>query len=107
MQARRILKLAKLSGLKMLCLNNSGVILGSLPLIAERPIDKESISNQVITLKKYYIPLDLACKQANDIYRRIVNFPCHDGLAKLTDNEILDVMHNIQAPVITKYDLPE
>lgn len=106
LQSRRILKLAKLSGLKMLAENKSGVILGSLPLIAEHQISKESFSNQAITLRKYYSPLSSSAIQANEIYSHIVNFPCHHGLASISDEDILEVMHNIQSPSALNGDMP-
>ena len=64
----------------------------NVPLLGEYPI--HDISNPYVDLRKYYKPLANTPK-ANEIYDRIVNFPCHPGLQNVSDKEIKEVLNLI------------
>lgn len=89
-QFTRIVKLAAEYGIE--CLNNSAGTPCNVPLMFPRTISK--IKNQHIVLHKYYKPLQ-ETPNAADIYRRIVNFPCHTGIAQISDKTIKGCLEQI------------
>jgi len=68
-----------------------------VPLLANVPISPGAMDNEHVVLRKYYRPLDPAARRANAIYDRIVNFPCHAGIAQLERGEIAGVLREILA----------
>jgi hypothetical protein len=60
---------------------------GSVPLICPEPIALESLDNGTLVLQKYYKPLGNGAV-SHDLYRRVVNVPCHPGVAAVTDDQI-------------------
>ena len=87
-QFLRILKIAEGSGLRILLSGDLGAATpGNLPLLCPRPISKSEAENDLVTTAKYYRPIT-GKPVATDIYDRIVNVPCHPGLAALSDEQI-------------------
>ena len=88
-QARRVLGIALDCGLIPLApLDLSTLTPPHLPLLAPRVLAETDLVNQTVVLHKYYRPLSGSAPNAWDIYRRIVNVPCHPGMAALADDEI-------------------
>lgn len=57
----------------------------SVPFLTPLPL--EDFKHPVLPTGRYYHPLT-STEKAFDIYNRIVNVPCHPGMAKLSDEEI-------------------
>jgi dTDP-4-amino-4,6-dideoxygalactose transaminase len=80
----------------------------SVPLIARQPIPPMMLANDHLVLRKYYRPLnwtrdafrnwrhcDATYPNADRIFRHIVNFPAHPGLAALPDEMIVSVLSRL------------
>ena len=87
-QARRILALAQEAGLQPLApLDLDAQTPPHLPLLAASPLPEAGLANPHCVIRKYYLPLT-AAPTASALYARIVNVPCHPGMAALGDHEI-------------------
>lgn len=64
-----------------------------VPLLNEKPTYQ--IDNEEVVLKKYYKPL-AETPVANNLYSRMVNFPCHKGVSKLSDRCIRNILSKIK-----------
>lgn len=76
-QRRRVEAVAEEIGLKVW----KGSNCGHVPILYPVPVLKSSIT------QKYYRPL-APTSRATDLYRRMINFPCHPGLAEKSDDWI-------------------
>lgn len=92
-QARRIHKIARESGLQPLLEKiKDYMVMPHIPVLAEFEIRKEGLNNQYFTMRKYYRPLNSGYTQASDIFRRIVNIPCHKDMSIVADQCISTVL---------------
>jgi dTDP-4-amino-4,6-dideoxygalactose transaminase len=85
-QYRRIASLGLEAGFEVLAgVNDHPSIPGNVPLLAPRPFD--DVRHPVIPTGRYYHPLD-DTPRARSIFERIVNIPCHPGMASLDDEVV-------------------
>ncbi len=89
MQGRRIFHIARSVGLKPLIpFDEKTAIANSQPYVADQPILLDRIwANPLIVLGKYYKPLEHLPKTV-DIYKRIVNIPCHPDVASIETEDL-------------------
>ncbi len=88
-QKQRVLSRATQSGFKLLSQPQAGVPLTSMPLVAPHPVTLDQIAaTHHITCAKYYEPLE-TLPFVDSLFARLVNVPCHPGIAALTDHQIL------------------
>lgn len=94
-QYERIINLASFLGIGLL--NRSYSTPASVPLIFDKTIS--NLDNPYVVLKKYYKPLaDIIFEKhgeisnAEIIYNKIVNFPCHPGINALSDKDIINCL---------------
>ena len=79
--------------------------MSSVPLMGRSEIPPSMLANEHIVLRKYYRPLnwsrddliswrrdDHVFPNADNIFRRIINFPVHPGVAALEDDVIVTVL---------------
>lgn len=90
MAYKRIANAGLAAGLKVL----SGVrehpgIPASVPFLCPKP--REDFKHPSIPTGRYYHPL-ADTPMANAIYNRIINVPCHPGMAKLSDMELFEAL---------------
>lgn len=83
MQRRRILSIAEPLGLVPLGPERRWVLQAHVPLLAPGPVTPEALTNPVLTLRKYYRPLEAGHPVAQDLFDRVVCVPCHDGVAAI------------------------
>lgn len=87
-QRARVADIARRLGMRLVSQPETDIPLTSLPLLAVENVPVEAIQRtSYMTLAKYYKPLrefPTVC----DIYRRLVNVPCHTDMATLTDGQI-------------------
>lgn len=88
MQRRRILSIAEPLGLTPLGPERRWVLQAHVPLLAPAPVAPEALANPVLTLRKYYRPLETGHRVAQDLFDRIVCVPCHDGVASVETGQI-------------------
>ena len=69
---------------------------GNVPLLSPIPVPVDRIENDKLTLQKYYKPLGDGAV-SRDLYARMVNVPCHPGVAALTDREIEELLATIRS----------
>jgi dTDP-4-amino-4,6-dideoxygalactose transaminase len=89
-QYDRIKNIAISNGYKLLA-DNKGIP-ASVPLLAPKPISE--LNNSLVKLQKYYRPLR-STPNATDIYSKMINFPCHKNLDKLSDEEIHECIRKL------------
>jgi dTDP-4-amino-4,6-dideoxygalactose transaminase len=96
-QAQRVLEIARAAKLLPLAPMDLGVIIPPhVPLLARRPIAETSLANSQFVTRKYYKPLSKTPSgNAQAIYDRIVNVPCHPDMAALRDEEISNCLRDI------------
>ena len=87
-QRHRILTLANAVGLGPLGGINPDSITNSLPLLLPSVIPLDRLSGYRFAVHKYYRPLGLGHPHADQIYSRIVNVPCHPGMAAISTGEL-------------------
>jgi dTDP-4-amino-4,6-dideoxygalactose transaminase len=92
-QAQRVLAIALEAGLRPLApIDFSTLTPPHLPMLANHPVAETSLANETFVMRKYYQPLVDSAQNAWAIYNRIVNIPCHPGMAALSDEEICRVI---------------
>jgi dTDP-4-amino-4,6-dideoxygalactose transaminase len=92
-QAQRVLAIACDLGLRPLAPLDLGVLTPPhLPLLADHRAADARLANASFVMQKYYRPLVNSAPNAWDIYNRIVNVPCHPGMAELGDQELRQVI---------------
>jgi dTDP-4-amino-4,6-dideoxygalactose transaminase len=88
-QAERILSIALDAGLRLLGpLHIDALTPPNLPMLAAQPVPEANLKNKSFVVQKYFRPLVHPAPNAWRIYERIVNIPCHPGMAALGDHEI-------------------
>lgn len=92
LQRRRILSIAEPLGLRPLKSIPRGVVMTHVPLMAPNPVPKEQLDNGVLTLRKYYQPLEPGFRNAADVFDRIVCVPCHPQISECATDDIRDVL---------------
>lgn len=70
----------------------------SAVLVANHPVPRESLRGQRFPIERYYRPLAPDAANAAWLYNRILNVPCHRGLALLSDEEIVAALRNVVSP---------
>ncbi len=89
-QYHRIAILGRQAGMAILAdIDHHPGIPASVPFITPLPLD--DFKHPVLPSGRYYHPL-ADTPRAFDIYHRIVNVPCHPGLASLSDAEIKEAL---------------
>jgi hypothetical protein len=84
-----VLAIALDAGLRLLApLDLTTLTPPHLPMLANHPIAETGLANETLVMEKYYRPLVDSSQNAWAIYNRIVNIPCHPGMAALGDEEI-------------------
>ena len=88
-QFSRIARIAGAVGYKVLGQRDRTDTPASVPLLAPCPL--WNLENPYVKLQKYYRPLDNS-PVANDIYSRMVNFPCHPGIEPMPNEDVTSVL---------------
>ena len=94
-QQERIQAIAKRAGVRVLVKPPKDAILAGVPLLARGPVSIGNLPVEGFVVRKYYSPLARK-KHASRIYGRIVNVPCHPGMAAIPD-EALDRLFEAMA----------
>lgn len=84
-QRHRIAGLALSEGLEVLVNPAADVVMPHVPILARRPVALSELSGLPFAVAKYYRPLGNDCPMASELYSRIVNVPCHSGMAAIDD----------------------
>lgn len=87
-QYKRIVDISLTLGIKSLG-EVVNMMPSQLPLMFDRSV--VILNNDLLTMRKYYKPL-ANTPQANDLYSRIINFPCHPDVAQISDKDILELL---------------
>ena len=91
-QYRRIALIGRRVGMAILSdVSDHPGIPASVPFLAPLPI--EDFKHPILPTGRYYYPLEPTDK-AMDIYQRIINVPCHPGMAALSDEEIKSALES-------------
>ena len=90
-QYERIVTLAVKLGINILAEHKKGIPC-HVPLIFDSSI--AILENPWVKLHKYYCPLD-AAPVANNLYSRIINFPCHSEIQSLSDETISTLLEQL------------
>ncbi len=93
-QEARIVALAAELGLRPLAPLNPHPR-ASAVLVAERPIALRDLDSGCFVARKYYRPLAAEAATAHWLYDRILNVPCHPGMAALADAEIASALEQM------------
>jgi dTDP-4-amino-4,6-dideoxygalactose transaminase len=84
-QRERLTDLALSEGLDVLTRPPPDVVVPHVPLLAPRAVDMTDIPSASFAVAKYYRPLGKNCPVATDLHARMVNVPCHPGMASIDD----------------------
>jgi dTDP-4-amino-4,6-dideoxygalactose transaminase len=84
-QRHRITGLARSEGLEVLVDPPANAVVPHVPILAPLPIALSELSGLPFAVAKYYRPLGDDCPVAADLYSRMVNVPCHPGIAAIDD----------------------
>jgi len=87
-QQRRIATIARRAGLKPFRGVNREALVNSLPFKLAGPVDPEQFGPMRFPTHKYYRPLDDGCKEAKRLFERMLNVPCHPGMAAIPTGEL-------------------
>lgn len=88
-QYNRIKNIAENQGFQCVIKRNISNIPHCVPFLATKEIN--NTENPWVKIQKYYKPLS-DTPNAQDIYKRIINMPCHPGLSCLCDKEIVNCL---------------
>ncbi|WP_027183196.1 sulfotransferase [Desulfovibrio inopinatus] len=91
LQRRRIVKIAQECGVKILN-DEPNTITNSVAVLMDHPVTYDDLANDFIPLNKYYAPLESGHKNADYLFSRIVNIPCHPEIAKIDEEKIRKVL---------------
>jgi dTDP-4-amino-4,6-dideoxygalactose transaminase len=84
-QRQRITDLAVAEGLSILVRPAAEVVAPHVPVLAHTAVALAEVPPTPFAVAKYYRPLSKDCPVAADLYSRIVNVPCHPGMASIDD----------------------
>ena len=99
-QRQRVLSLIGQAGLPLTPLDPPAPAGSAQAIVtAEQPIPLARLDNPHVVLRKYYRPpYQPWPKRATDLYNRILNIPCHAGLAEVPDHAIVEILEGIATP---------
>jgi dTDP-4-amino-4,6-dideoxygalactose transaminase len=87
-QFRRLAGIARDLGLELLVDGErEGSLPNLVPILFPYPVGSERLSGGPLVVHKYYKPA-ASRPQADALYARVVCFPCHSGVAQVTDDEL-------------------
>lgn len=96
-QCNRIIKLAKTCNLRTIVQKKDRLsVSGHLPIFFKGKIKLENLKNKYVVLQKYYLPLNDKCNNAVKFYDRMVSMPCHGGMKKISDREIINLLKKLK-----------
>lgn len=87
-QRQRIADLAVSQGLSVLVKHPADAVVPHVPVLAHRAVGLSELPPAPFAVAKYYRPLSTECPVAAQLYSRIVNVPCHPGMAQIDDAAI-------------------
>jgi dTDP-4-amino-4,6-dideoxygalactose transaminase len=87
-QRLRITELALSEGLDLLVRPPRDAVVPHVPVLARAPVAIRQMPAAPFAIAKYYRPLSDGCPVAEELYWRIVNVPCHPGMAQIDDDAI-------------------
>lgn len=87
-QTLRISHFASCAGLILLGGVPEGAITGHLAVLRPSTIELDAVPQCRFVCRKYYRPLAPGFAVASDLFRRIINVPCHPGMAAISDAEL-------------------
>lgn len=70
----------------------------SAALVCERPVSRGDLQGRKLPILKYYQPLAPDATTARWLYDRILNVPCHPGMAAIPAGEIISTLEEIVGP---------
>jgi dTDP-4-amino-4,6-dideoxygalactose transaminase len=97
-QRKRIAKLCRKVDLPLLARIPKDAVLAGLPVLAARPIGASQLADRPFDMGKYYPPLEKGHPNAARIFSRIVNIPCHSGMAGIPNDVIEAVLRDLATP---------
>ena len=97
-QRQRITSLALAEGLEVLVRPAADVVVPHVPVLARQPVHKADLPPAPFAVEKYYRPLSSDCPVAIDLYSRILNVPCHPGMAEIDDAAIRQFFQTLVRP---------
>lgn len=87
-QFRRLAGMARALGLSLLVEGgDEGAFPNLVPILFPHPVGLERLSGGPLVVHKYYKPL-LSRTRADALYAHLVCFPCHGGVAQVSDEEL-------------------
>ena len=86
-QRERLAELALRFDLQPLAPIKDLTVTNSLPLSFPQPVPKLLTDETSIPVGRYYEPIEPTAR-ALDLFERLLSFPCHSGLAQVSDQEI-------------------
>ncbi len=87
-QLRRLADIARTLGLSLLVDGGQeGWLPNLVPILFPRPVEPNRLSGGPLVVHKYYRPVEPR-PRADDLYARVVCFPCHGGVAQVPDGEL-------------------
>jgi dTDP-4-amino-4,6-dideoxygalactose transaminase len=85
---RRLAAIAGDLGLELLVDGGrEGSLPNLVPILFPRPVGLDRLSGGPLVVHKYYRPLE-SRPRADELYSRVVCFPCHAGVAEVPDGEL-------------------
>jgi dTDP-4-amino-4,6-dideoxygalactose transaminase len=87
-QRMRIVDLVDQAGLAVLGHPPLHAVCAHIPVLSPRPIAFSDMPDARFDVRKYYRALAPGMPVAEDLYARIVNIPCHPGMAEVSTTEI-------------------
>lgn len=88
-QYGRLVYLARYAGLEPLARDPEGAIPGNVPIVLRAPWQDGDLPATRFEHRRYYRPLSPDAPIAADLYARIINVPCHPGMAAIETEELL------------------
>lgn len=88
-QHARLLYLARYAGLEPLASHPDGAIAGNIPILLRAPWQEGDLPPVRFETRRYYRPLSSDAPVAADLYSRMINIPCHPGMAAIRTEEML------------------
>ncbi|HEY2290324.1 MAG TPA: DegT/DnrJ/EryC1/StrS family aminotransferase [Thermoanaerobaculia bacterium] len=87
-QFRRLAGIARDLGLALLVDGGQERVFPNLvPILFPHPVGPERLSGGPLVVHKYYRPIE-SRPRADELYARVVCFPCHGGVAQVPDDEL-------------------
>ncbi len=104
-QYARIARLAREAGFEPLLgpvTEGCAATPANVPLRAPRPLAPSEIDDPLLVMRKYYRPLVPGLPVADDLYRHILNVPCHPGVGVLGDEALARCLRRLARPAVQK-----